>query len=96
MTEGEPVPQEVLDTVGGLIAEVIGEDVAADRKIAMETSFSDDLELESIEFVALAEKLQHRYGKSVDFARWLSAMELDQILALKVGDLVQYIVRCRS
>ncbi len=96
MSEAIPAQADVLGTVSGLIREVIGEDFALDQPIAMETSFSDDLELESIEFVALAEKLQGRYGKSVDFARWLSGMELDQILALKVGDLVQFIVRCRS
>jgi acyl carrier protein len=92
----ETSQREVLNRVGLLITEVIGDEMAFDGPIAMETSFSDDLELESIEFVALAEKLQNHYGKSVDFARWLSGMELDQILALKVGDLVQYILRCRS
>jgi acyl carrier protein len=60
----------------------------------METSFGSDLELESIEFVALAEKLQARYEK-VDFVRWLSEKELEEIIELKVGDVVTYIDTCR-
>jgi acyl carrier protein len=86
--------QEVLETVAGFIREVIGEDWVHETPIAMETSFSEHLELESIEFVALAEKLQERYGEEVDFVGWLSEMELDEIIGLTVGELVEFIVRC--
>jgi acyl carrier protein len=86
--------EEVLATVARLIAEVVGEEWMEDRAITMETSFEKDLELESIEFVALAEKLQERYGKGVDFVGWLSGKELDEIIGLTVGDLVEFIVRC--
>ena len=68
--------------------------VPVDRPITMDTSFGSDLELESIEFVALAEKLQARYEK-VDFVRWLSEKELEEIIELKVGDVVTYIDTCR-
>jgi acyl carrier protein len=88
--------EEVLSGVSAMIREVIGEEWAEDVPIAMDTSFAKDLELESIEFVALAEKLKERYGKEVDFAGWLSGMELGQILALRVGQLVELIVRCTS
>lgn len=83
-----------LDVVRGVIDEVLGPEWSADRTIGMETSFGSDLELESIEFVALAEKLQSRYEK-VDFVRWLSDKELEEIIELKVGDLVTYIDECR-
>ncbi len=86
----------VLATVSELIREVIGEEWANDVAIEMCTSFSDDLELESIEFVALAELLQERYGEAVDFVGWLSDMELDEIITLEVGVLVQYIERCQA
>jgi acyl carrier protein len=88
--------EEVLLGVARMIREVIGEDWADDVPIEMTTSFSKDLELESIEFVALAEKLRGEYGKKVDFAGWLSSMELQQILSLKVGELVELIVRCST
>lgn len=85
-----------LKTVAELVREVIGEEWANDVDITVGTSFSDDLELESIEFVALAELLQERYGAQVDFVGWLSGLELDQIIGLKVGDLVGFIERCRG
>ena len=85
-------PAKVLETVALLIREVIGDDGGLGPPIAMDTSFNEDLELESIEFVALAEKLQDHYGKSVDFAGWLSSMELSAILQLRVGELVDRIV----
>lgn len=84
----------ILDTVARLIREVIGEDWDLDQPITAQTSFAEDLELESIEFVALAEKLQGEYGGRVDFVPWLSNKELDEIIQLKVGDVVTYIEGC--
>jgi acyl carrier protein len=89
-------PDDVLEGVAAMIREVIGEEWADDVSIAMDTAFAKDLELESIEFVALAEKLRGRYGEAVDFAAWLAGMELDQILSLRVGQLVDFIVQCKS
>jgi acyl carrier protein len=85
---------KTLDEVARMIREVIGEDWELDQPITRATSFAEDLELESIEFVALAEKLQEAYGAKLDFVPWLSSKELDEIIALKVGDVVEYIERC--
>ncbi len=87
---------EILVTVTQLLHDVIGEEWAGDIDIEMETSFSDDLELESIEFVALAEKMQETFGDSINFAGWLSSLELDAIIGLKVGDVVDFVVRSQS
>lgn len=87
---------DVLATVARLIVEVVGDEVTLTGPITLATSFNADLELESIEFVALAEKLQEHYGGGVDFVGWLSTKELDQIIALTVGELVEFIVSCRS
>jgi len=86
--------QAILATVAGFIREVIGEAWADDVEIGLSTSFTDDLELESIEFVALAEKLTGRWGDNVDFVAWISGMELDDIIGLTVGDVVEFIERC--
>jgi acyl carrier protein len=88
--------EEILQTVEQLIVEVAGDEVALAGPITMTTSFSADLELESIEFVALAEKLQQHYGQRVDFVGWISKKELDQIINLTVGELVEFIASCRS
>jgi acyl carrier protein len=87
---------EILRTVEQLLVEVVGDEIALTGPIGMETSFNADLELESIEFVALAEKLQQHYGARVDFVGWISKKELDQIIQLTVGELVEFIASCRS
>jgi acyl carrier protein len=88
--------QEVLHTLAEMLRDVIGEAWAQEIEIGMDTSFSKDLELESIEFVALAEKLEQKYGRKVDFAGWMAGMELDQIIALRVGQVVEFIAGCLS
>ena len=84
-------PAAVLGTVIGLITEVIGEDYAVGLDIGMDTTFQEDLELESIEFTALAERLMEIYGERVDFMSWLAEMDVDQIIAMTVGELVNHI-----
>jgi acyl carrier protein len=87
--------QEILEDVRTMIAGIIGQDVDLnDREIALDTSFNRDLELESIEFVVLSEQLQNRYGKDIDFAGWLAGKELQDIINLRVGDVVRFIEQC--
>ncbi|MFQ5737969.1 MAG: acyl carrier protein [Acidobacteriota bacterium] len=88
--------QEVLAALSEDIRTVIGDEWKLDEAITLSTSFADDLELESIEFVALAEKLEERYGRQLDFGDWLAEMELDQIIGLTVGEVVAFIVQCLS
>ena len=88
--------QETMTTVAAFIREVIGEEWADDIDIEPVTSFQNDLELESIEFVALSEKLLGHYGERVDFVGWLSQKDINEIIALTVGDLVGFIVQCLS
>lgn len=87
---------EVLITLAALIRAVIGEPWAEDVPITFDTSFNRDLELESIEFVALAERLQMEFGSRVDFGAWLADKELDEIVNLRVGEVVDFIVTCLS
>lgn len=88
--------EAVLSTISTLLVEVIGDDWGSDIEIDESTSFNGDLELESIEFVALAERLQEVYGEQVNFVEWVGEMELDDIINLNVGDLVEFICSCRS
>lgn len=89
-------PEVILAAVVRLIREAVGEEWLEDEEITRETGFNTDLELESIEVVALAEKLQSRYGESVDFVGWMSSKQLEDILRLTVGDVVDFIHQCRS
>lgn len=82
MSTTEQSSQEILDVVAAFIRDVIDEDWASDVSITMDTSFANDLELESIEIVALSEKLHEHFGESLDLAGWLSGKELDEIIQL--------------
>ena len=75
-----------------MIVEVIGEDYVSETEIELDTSFYEDLEIESIEFVALGEALEDAYGDRVDFPAWIATMEVDEIIAMTVGRLVDHVV----
>lgn len=81
----------VLAEVTGMLVEVVGEDFLLDVEITGDTTFSEDLALESIEFVALAERLQKHYGDRIDFAAFIADMDLTEIMTMKVGTLVSYV-----
>lgn len=96
----DPAPPDhvtdVLEVVQDMLVDVIGPEYLIDLSIGLDTSFDEDLELESLEFVALAERLLQHYGGQVDFVAWLATMELDEIISLGVGDLVAFIVTSTS
>jgi acyl carrier protein len=83
----------ILADVTRMLAEVIGEDYLSEVDVTMDTAFSGDLELESIEFVALAGLMKAHYGGDVDFVGFLADMDLHQIIALRVGQVVGLIER---
>lgn len=82
----------VLADVRTMIADVIGEEYVSESDITLDTAFYADLEIESIEFIALGEVLQARYGDRIDFPAWIATMEVDDIIAMRVGQLVDHIV----
>jgi acyl carrier protein len=84
----------ILADITTMLAEVIGEDYLLDVEITMDTAFSGDLELESIEFVALAGLMKEHYRGDVDFVGFLADMDVHQIIALKVGQVVDHIELC--
>ncbi len=85
--------RDTLQEIGDIIRDVVAEDWIREAPITRETAFNADLELESLEFVALAERLQETYGTRVDFVGWLSSQSLDEIVEMKVGALVDFIDR---
>jgi acyl carrier protein len=89
-----PQRDEILAALSTMITEVIAEEWVQDLTFTMDTSFAEDLELESIEFVALAERVQAHFGDQVDFVDWLSGLEIDAIIRLNLGELVEFIERC--
>ncbi|MDG4765697.1 acyl carrier protein [Solwaraspora sp. WMMD406] len=65
--------------------------VEPEDEITRDTSFRDDLEMESIDVIALAGRLQARYGDAVNFAQYVASLDMDSVRALRVGELVDHI-----
>ena len=84
----------ILDYVKRQLGAVIGDPELRHTEITMETTFGGDLELESIEFVALADRLRTHYGDHVNFVSFLAQKNVDDIVSLTVGDVVRYVEAC--
>lgn len=82
----------VFDVLHQFISDIIGADIAQELDITQNSNFTKDLEMDSIELVAFAEKVRIKYGTGIDFTKWLSAMDLNQIVKLNIGDIVNFIV----
>lgn len=82
----------VLAALAGMLRELLEEYGLDDAEITMDTTFHDDLELESVDLVALSGHLREHYGDRVNFATFIAERDLDEIIALTVGELVRYIV----
>ncbi|AUG75396.1 acyl carrier protein [Kitasatospora sp. MMS16-BH015] len=87
-----PTEQEVLTEITAMLAAVLEEYGLDDAEVTMESRFTEDLELESIDLVTLAGQLQERWGDRINFAEFLAGMELDEIIGLTVGRLVRHVV----
>ncbi|MEU7554994.1 acyl carrier protein [Streptomyces sp. NPDC044571] len=84
---------DILAEITGMLVEIVGDEFLLAEEVTMKTTFNEDLALESIEFVALAELLHQRYGAEVDLMGFLAEKDMDAILAMSVGELVTHIGR---
>jgi acyl carrier protein len=85
------VNDPVLALVIEKIRSTINEDWIQDIEIERSTRFNDDLEIESIEFIKIANAIQQHYGARLDVAGWLSGKGIHELIALSVGDLSDYV-----
>ncbi len=81
----------IFDVIVGLIKQTIAEDWIEEMEITPDTRFNQDLELESIEFVKVADALNKYFGSQVDMQSWLSGKSIHELIRLSVGDLVEFI-----
>jgi acyl carrier protein len=86
----------VLAYVRRHLGAVIGDPELLHTDITMDTTFGGDLELESIEFVALAERLRTEFGERINFVAFLAKKHVDDMVSLTVGDVVRYVASCLS
>lgn len=85
---------QILRELATLLQAVLGDDWDDDLEITRDTSFSDDLELESLELVDLAERMRTAFP-GLDFATWLSGLELDTLMRLTVGEMVDFVLEAQ-
>ncbi|WP_183559793.1 acyl carrier protein [Mucilaginibacter sp. SP1R1] len=86
---------EIFELMKKFITEVIGEEFVEEMDITPESSFTKDLEMDSIEIVSFSEKIKAHFGNQIDFTGWLSSMDLDQLINLNLGMIINYIHECR-
>jgi acyl carrier protein len=84
---------EVFDEVVVLIRGVQDGYDPGGEPITRETSFQRDLAFESIDIVVLGSRLTETFGPSANFAEFLSTLTIQEIIGLRVGDLVDYVTK---
>jgi acyl carrier protein len=82
----------VLADITAMLRKVLSDYGLDDIEITRDSGFHSDLEMESIDLVALAGELEARYGDRVNFAEFVADLELEEIIGLRVGQLADYIV----
>ena len=87
--------EELFTLLKGFITEVIGEEFVEEMDITPESSFTKDLEMDSIEIVSFSEKIKAHFGDKIDFTGWLSSMDLDQLINLDLSMIINYIYECQ-
>jgi acyl carrier protein len=67
-----------------------------DDDVTMDAAFRGDLGIESIDVVALAGRLQARYGNTVNFAQFVAELDPRSVGELTVRRLVEFIAAARG
>jgi acyl carrier protein len=88
--------ERVLADLTGLLLAVTGEDESWARAVSPASRLEGDLRLESVELTALGVLLRQTYGDRVDLPEFIAGLDIDQILALTVGDLADYVTAQRG
>jgi acyl carrier protein len=74
-----------------IVTEIIGQDAAAFLDFTEDSAFILDLEMDSIKLIHFAECVNDLYGGRVNFIGWLSTKPVEEILALTVSDVVDFV-----
>ncbi|MBL7501653.1 acyl carrier protein [Frankia sp. CNm7] len=92
MTAHESQVGSVLTEINDMINMIIEKYGSPPVQVTMDTLFHSDLELESIDLVTLGVMLAAHYGDEVSMAEFLAEKDLGEVIALRVGELVDYVV----
>jgi len=87
----DPSAQAVFDVIRSMVTDLLDQYGIDDTDITPGSLFHDDLGLESIDLVALGGMLTERYGERVNLAEFLAALEIDDVIGLRLGLLADYV-----
>jgi acyl carrier protein len=95
-SQAGPADQQLFAEIAGILLEVTGEGAEWAAGITPNARVQADLGMESVELVALGELLRRRYGPGVELSAFVAELDIDQIIALSVGDLAAYVAARRA
>ena len=81
----------VFDVVAELLTELTGDPDVLGLEITPDTTFHEDLQLESIDLVTFASILTEHFGAEVNLAEYLAEKDLDEVIGLTVGDVARFV-----
>lgn len=90
--DGDSLFDQVHRTVEDAIVAVVGRWYYDECQVGLDSTFAEDIELESMEVMEISENLIETYEGRVDFVTWFSAMELEGLVELKLRDVVEFVV----
>jgi acyl carrier protein len=90
--QDDSLHESVRGTVEGTIIDVVGRWYYEECQAGLDSTFAEDIELESMEVMEIAERLIETYEGRVDFITWFSGMDFEQLIVLTIGDVVDFIV----
>jgi acyl carrier protein len=81
----------VFDTVAELLAPLVGDLDLLDLEITPDSTFHEDLGLQSIDLVTFASILAEHFGPDVNLAEHLAQKDLDEVIELTVGAIATFV-----
>lgn len=88
----QPYPRTtVFDTVAELLVPLVGDLDLMDVRITPDSTFHEDLALESIDLVTFSGILTEHFGPDVNLADFLTQKELAEVIELRIGDIAEYV-----
>jgi len=87
---------ELFAEIVQLLRTATGEDAQWAAAVGPQSRLDGDLFFDSLELVALGELLVRHFGDRVDLAAFVAELDLDQLMALTVDDLVSYVLSRRD
>lgn len=83
---------DTFEEVCAILRDVLGvEPDEIEIEIEGDMSLTDELGMESIDLVAVNTQLGERFGPQVNLAAHLAELDIDDVIALTVGDLIEFV-----